>query len=274
MKTLGFPYVTEEESAAIDEESGVRWGAPAGRSFLRKRNHSRRSLCGSSWPASPSTSPGVTARRLVCLSPSALNSRAARHPAKASGRGFDCVYAKKVARIVSSVRSTSTIRRRSNAVSRSFCSSIPGGPSITACPGSGFRRITYGIPMSPRGLSSSSCRAGARHGGPLLLPASGLAYQRRRRGRQWEYLSAQHDGRPQPGFFGFCLKHNYLPEKFVQRTRHVVLSSVPMKQGPIAYLLGQTITGPPSIGSSFLSQPALPRSSRFPCPCLHAGFAS
>ena len=40
------------------------------------------------------------------------------------------------------------------------------------------------------------------------------------------------------GYFGFCLKHNYLPEKFVQQTRRVVLSSVPMKQGPIAYLLG------------------------------------
>jgi hypothetical protein len=40
------------------------------------------------------------------------------------------------------------------------------------------------------------------------------------------------------GFFGFCLKHNYLPEKFVQQTRRVVLSSVPMKQAPIAYLLG------------------------------------
>ena len=39
-------------------------------------------------------------------------------------------------------------------------------------------------------------------------------------------------------YFGFCLKHNYLPEKFVQQTRRVVLSSVPMKQGPIAYLLG------------------------------------
>lgn len=40
------------------------------------------------------------------------------------------------------------------------------------------------------------------------------------------------------GFFGFCLKHNYLPEKFVQQTRRAVLSSVPMKQAPIAYLLG------------------------------------
>jgi flavin reductase (DIM6/NTAB) family NADH-FMN oxidoreductase RutF len=40
------------------------------------------------------------------------------------------------------------------------------------------------------------------------------------------------------GFFGFCLKHNYLPEKFVQQTGRVVLSSVPMKQAPIAYLLG------------------------------------
>lgn len=39
-------------------------------------------------------------------------------------------------------------------------------------------------------------------------------------------------------FFGFCLKHNYLPEKFVQQTGRVVLSSVPMKQAPIAYLLG------------------------------------
>jgi flavin reductase (DIM6/NTAB) family NADH-FMN oxidoreductase RutF len=39
-------------------------------------------------------------------------------------------------------------------------------------------------------------------------------------------------------YFGFCLKHNYLPEKFVQQTRRVVLSSVPMKQAPIAYLLG------------------------------------
>jgi flavin reductase (DIM6/NTAB) family NADH-FMN oxidoreductase RutF len=40
------------------------------------------------------------------------------------------------------------------------------------------------------------------------------------------------------GFFGFCLKHNYLPEKFVQQTMRVVLSSVPMQQAPIAYLLG------------------------------------
>jgi hypothetical protein len=40
------------------------------------------------------------------------------------------------------------------------------------------------------------------------------------------------------GYFGFCLKHNYLPEKFVQQSRRVVLSSVPMKQGPIVYLLG------------------------------------
>ncbi len=39
-------------------------------------------------------------------------------------------------------------------------------------------------------------------------------------------------------YFGFCLKHNYLPEKFVQQTRRVVLSSVPIKQAPIAYLLG------------------------------------
>jgi hypothetical protein len=40
------------------------------------------------------------------------------------------------------------------------------------------------------------------------------------------------------GFFGFCLKHGHLPEKFVQKTGRVVLSSVPMKQAPIAYLLG------------------------------------
>jgi flavin reductase (DIM6/NTAB) family NADH-FMN oxidoreductase RutF len=40
------------------------------------------------------------------------------------------------------------------------------------------------------------------------------------------------------GYFGFCLKHNYLPEKFVQQNMRVVLSSVPMKQAPIAYLLG------------------------------------
>jgi flavin reductase (DIM6/NTAB) family NADH-FMN oxidoreductase RutF len=39
------------------------------------------------------------------------------------------------------------------------------------------------------------------------------------------------------GFFGFCLKHDYLPEKFVQQTRRAVLCSVPMKQAPIAYLL-------------------------------------
>lgn len=39
-------------------------------------------------------------------------------------------------------------------------------------------------------------------------------------------------------YFGFCLKHNYLPEKFVQQTMRLALSSVPMKQGPIAYLLG------------------------------------
>jgi len=39
-------------------------------------------------------------------------------------------------------------------------------------------------------------------------------------------------------YFGFCLKHDYLPEKFVQRTGRIVLSSVPMKQAPIAYMLG------------------------------------
>jgi hypothetical protein len=40
------------------------------------------------------------------------------------------------------------------------------------------------------------------------------------------------------GWFGLCLKHGYLPEKFVERTRRIVLSSVPMVDGPIAYRLG------------------------------------
>ncbi|WP_114211045.1 hypothetical protein [Acidisarcina polymorpha] len=45
-------------------------------------------------------------------------------------------------------------------------------------------------------------------------------------------------------YFGFCLKHNYLPERFVQQTRRVALSSVPMKQGPIAYFLGSNHNRP------------------------------
>lgn len=59
-----------------------------------------------------------------------------------------------------------------------------------------------------------------------------------------------------PTFFGFCLKHGYLPEAFVQRTKHLVLSSVPMIQGPIAYSLG------PNHNRSSISWASLPFSTR------------
>jgi len=40
------------------------------------------------------------------------------------------------------------------------------------------------------------------------------------------------------GFFAFCLKQDKLPAQFVEETGRIAMSSVPMKESPVAYTLG------------------------------------